>query len=117
MSKEKTPIERLSISIPIYNHLKWSISRLRYFNEYHPTDIQRIELIFSINEMFKNRHEASKEQYAQAKVLEERNKNKREFLEALEREIKKCVNYYGYDDVEQNVYYETEVKPKFVKSI
>lgn len=45
------------LCIPMYHHILWTISRLRYFNEYHPTDSQRTELIFSINEMFKNRHE------------------------------------------------------------
>ena len=110
MSKEQTPIEQLTISVPIYNHLKWTISRLRYFNEYYPTDNQRIELIFSIGEMFKNRHEVSKEQYAQAKVLE-----------ALEREFLKVdINFLNLDTKHEYIisgkhYYETEVKPRYNK--
>lgn len=46
------------LSENIYNHIKWTISRLRYFREYHPNDRGNInELIFSINEMFENRHQ------------------------------------------------------------
>ena len=37
MSKEETPIG-LQLSIPIYNHLKWTIQKLRYFNEYQQTN-------------------------------------------------------------------------------
>ena len=113
MSKEQTPIKgrKLTISIPIYNHLQWTISRLRYFNEYYPTDNQRIELIFSIGEMFKNRHEESKEQYAQAKVLE-----------ALEREVPRAylinalyaeIGEKEYCEEQAINYYKTEVKPKY----
>jgi uncharacterized coiled-coil DUF342 family protein len=100
MSKEETPIG-LQLSTPIYNHLRWTISRLRYFNEYHPTDKQRLELIFSINEMFKNRHEKNVEQYAQAKVeeLQKENKHLKQVYEHRCNEVKDKVetihNYFN----------------------
>lgn len=66
------------------------------------------------------------EQYAQAKVLEERNKNKKEFLEALEVEVKDAfiegqsnnsdnislLYHDNYYNTAKN-YYETEVKPNY----
>ena len=120
MSKEQTPIE-LKLSIPIYNHLKWTISRLRYFNEFYPIDRQRIELIFSINEMFKNRHEESKEQYAQAKVLEaleEKSKTAESILETLnDMHSNDEINYdrytYLFNKVASIQLDETEVKPNY----
>lgn len=108
MSKEQTPItaRKLTISIPIYNHLKWTISRLRYFNEYYPTDNQRIELIFSIGEMFKNRHEESKEQYAQSKVLEALEREK-ELLSLLKRSLVAIedtyTNEFAYSNLKKEI--------------
>ena len=69
-----------------------------------------------------NKAGEEKEQYAQAKVLEERNKNKKEFLEALEVEVKDAFiegqsnnsdSYYDnyYNTAEK--YYETQVKPNY----